>query len=179
MSDNNTIAHLNHNNGFSVGTVQGSTPMSNTKTMFKYLMRIKIGDNCQGTLPLIGIGRLYKNQNEFNQNKEDTILLDCNNGDIMIVGKKSKYIDGAFRKGMQVDVLLDMKNGVLGFQVDNVFQGVALKNKNLKKGVFHLTVVLNDYAKCGTSVEVMPYRDEYQIRIEGELKRLKEQEAEF
>ena len=137
------------------------------------MIKIRIGENCLGTLPLIGIGRLYKNSDEFNQNKEDTILLDCNNGDIMVSGKKAKYIDGVICKGMEIEILLDMKTGYLGFSLNDVFQGVAFKHKNLKKGIFHLTIVLNDHSKSGSFIEVMPFMDEYQIKIGSELKRLK------
>ena len=90
----------------------------------------------------------------------------------MIQGKKLKYIDGIITKGMELEVLLDMKNGLLGFSLNDEFQGVVIKHKNLKKGNFHLTVVVNDYAKSGSSIEVMPFMDEYQIKIGNELKRL-------
>jgi hypothetical protein len=53
-----------------------------------------------------------------------------------------------------------MKLGMLGFAVDNEFKGIAFKHKNLKKGIFHLTIVLNDYAKVGTFIQVIPYVDE-------------------
>ena len=135
--------------------------MSYTKQNHKYKIKIKIGETSLGTLPLIGIGRLFKNSNEFNQNKEDTILLDCNNGGLLIAGKKSKYIDGVICKGMEIEILLDMKAGHLGFILNDIFQGIAYKHKNLKKGIFHLTIVLNDPAKSGISIEVMPFMDEY------------------
>lgn len=61
---------------------------------------------------------------------------------------------------MEIEILLDMKIGMLRFSVNDV-EGEAFKLKSLKKGVFHLTIVLNDHAKSGSFVEVLPFMDEY------------------
>ena len=67
-----------------------------------------------------------------------------------------------------------MKVGSIEFEIDNQFYGVAIKHKSLKKGTFFTSVIINDQSKTGSSVEIIPYIDENQKKLNEELKRLNE-----
>lgn len=112
-------------------------------------------------------------------NKEESFFLDCETGMVVISGRKVNYLKHKLKKGQNVNLLLDLKQGTIEFQIDDIFCGVAIKHKSLKKGTFYTSVIINDKIKSGSSVQIIPYIDENQRKIDEELKRLNDQEAEF